>query len=63
MTLVKLSGNYKWIRQFWKSKLFVSIHILKAMLQVKKIFKKKTLYYNQTKKGVKIYYTTKLHRV
>ena len=48
--------------QILKTKLFVSIHIFKAMLQVKNSFKK-TLYYNQSKKGVKTYYTTKLRRV
>ena len=38
--------NNKWIRQFWKSKnikskLFLSIHIFKAMLQVNNYFKKR----------------------
>ena len=42
--------NNKWIRQFKKSKnikkqsFFVSIHIFKAMLQVKKSFKKDLCY-------------------
>ena len=40
----------------------MSIHIIKAILHVKNSFKK-TLYYNQSKKGVKTYYTTKLTRV
>ena len=54
---ISAMDNNKSIRQFsnlkiLRAKLFVSIHIFQAMLQVKNYFKK-TLYYNQSKKVVK----------
>ena len=45
-----------------KAKLFVSIHIFKAMLQVKNSFKKRYITI-KVKKAVKTYYTTQLRRV
>ena len=45
-----------------KAKLFVSIHIFKAMLQGKNSFEKRYITI-KVKKGVKTYYTALLRRV